>query len=86
MRKLWLAVLVFAFVACSLPPERPVTKDQLFQTGIYNYYTINDSPESVLAALNRDGEVILEASFKERPLYIKILAQTQGLKVSVYER
>jgi len=89
MKKLVLliACLVTLLVAgCSLPPERPITKEELYQTGIYNYYTIKESPESVLAAINRDGEVVLESSYKNQPVYIKILALTTGLKVYVSER
>ncbi|HEY6838124.1 MAG TPA: hypothetical protein VI389_05205 [Geobacteraceae bacterium] len=72
--------------ACSLPPERAVTKEELYSTSIYNYYVIKDSPESVLNALNREGEVVLEAKYKETPVYLKITATAGGLKVSVFER
>ena len=74
------------FAGCSLPPERPVTKDELYKTGIYSYYTIKESPESVLAALNREGEVVLEGQFKDRLIYIKILATSQGLQVHFSDR
>ncbi len=84
---LLIVCLITLLVAgCSLPPERPVSKEELYQTGIYNYYTIKESPESVLAAINRDGEVVLESSYKNQPVYIKILAMTNGLKVYVSER
>lgn len=72
--------------ACSLPPERPVTKEQLYNTSIYNYYVIRESPESVLNALNREGEVVLEAKYKETPVYLKITATSGGLRVTVFER
>ncbi len=71
---------------CSLPPEKPVTKDQLYKTGIYTYYTIKESPESVLAAINQEGEVVLEAQLKDKLVYIKILATNTGLQVYVYDR
>ncbi len=79
-------LMLAATAACSLPPETPVKKEQLYLTGIYSYYTIRESPESVLAALNKDGEVVLEAFYKDRPIYIKIMALTNGLHVSFYER
>lgn len=89
MKNLLIAVLCFiGLVAsgCSLPPERPVKKEELYKTGIYNYYTIKDSPERVLAALNREGEVVLEAQYKNQPVYIKIMATSSGLQVSYSER
>lgn len=73
-------------VSCSLPPEKSVTKDELYRTGLYTYYTIKDSPESVLAALNRDGEVILDAKYREREVYIKILALSSGLTITVIDK
>ncbi|AJE03026.1 hypothetical protein [Geobacter pickeringii] len=81
---LFLVMVVLA--GCSLPPEKAVTKDELYATGIYNFYTIRESPESVLAALNREGEVILDAKYRDRPVYIKILALSSGLQVHVIDR
>ena len=79
-------LLLAATTACSLPPEVPVKKEQLYLTGVYSYYTIKESPESVLNALNKNGEVVLEAFYKEEPIYIKIMALSSGLHVSFYER
>ena len=82
-----LLILLFAlFSACALPPEHPVTKEQLYQTQIYTYYTIKDSPESVLNAINKEGEVVLEAKYKDTPVYLKILATSRGLRITVFER
>jgi hypothetical protein len=79
-----LTVLVCA--ACSLPPDRPVSKEELYKTGIYTYFTVNDSPESVISAINKEGEVILDAKYRNRPVWIKILAKPEGLTVQVIER
>lgn len=72
--------------ACSLAPERPFTKDELYKTGIYTYFTVNDSPESVLSAINKDGEVILDAKYRNRPVWIKILGKLEGLTVQIIDR
>lgn len=80
----FLVLLVCA--ACSMPPERPITKDQLYKTGIYTYYTISDSPESVITAINKDGEVILDAMYRNRPIWVKILAKPEGLKIQAIEK
>ncbi|ABB31537.1 hypothetical protein GeomeDRAFT_0685 [Geobacter metallireducens RCH3] len=81
-----LCLVVACLAGCSLPPEKPVTKDELYATGIYNFYTIKESPESVLAAINREGEVILDARYRDRPVFIKILALSSGLQVHVIEK
>ena len=82
-----LSVLCVAlFAACSLAPQMPVTKEQLYKSKIYNSYVIKQSPESVLEALNRNGEVVLEAKIKDTPVYLKLLATPNGLEVSVIER
>jgi hypothetical protein len=88
MKIILISVLcLIGFVSgCSLPPERPVTKEELFKSGIYNYYTIKESPERVLAELNRVGEVVLEAQYKNQPVYIKIMATNRGVQVTYSER
>jgi len=79
-----LALLVLA--ACSLPPERPLTRRDLSRTNAYRLYTIEESPEAVLNALNREGEVVLEGSYRNRPVLIKFLATPEGIEVSHYNR
>jgi hypothetical protein len=81
-----LCLIGLVISGCSLPPERPVTKEELFKSGIYNYYTIKESPERVLAELNRVGEVVLEAQYKNQPVYIKIMATNKGVQVTYSER
>lgn len=80
-------VLAGLLTACSLPPERPVTKADLMKTNIYSTFTVKEPPESVLAALNRDGEVVVEASYKGKgDFYVKILATSEGLKFVIIEK
>lgn len=87
MKNIILSVIVLMFCgACSLPPERPFTKEQLYKTGIYTYFTVNDSPESVLAAINKEGEVVLDARYRNRPVWLKILGKREGLAVTIVER
>ena len=83
-------LLLAVLSACSLPPDRPVTRKALLDTRIYTTYTIAESPEQVLNALNAEGEVILEAKRRvgnrEYPVHVKILATTEGLEVLDYDR
>ena len=79
-------LIVCICAACSFAPERPFTKDQLYKTGIYTYYTIEDSPESVLSAINKDGEVVLNAKYRNREVWIKLLGKMEGIKVQVIEK
>ena len=73
--------------ACSLPPERPITKAELMRANIYSQFTVKEPPESVLAALNRDGEVVVEASYKGKGEYfLKIMATSEGIKYTVIEK
>lgn len=77
-------------VACSLAPERPVTREMLMQTRIYTTFVIEESPEEVLDALNKDGEAILAVKRsirgKDYPMHLKILATSEGLEVLEYDR
>ena len=72
--------------SCSLAPERPFTKDQLNKTGIYTYFTVQDSPESVLSALNKDGEVVIDAKYRNREVWIKLLGKMEGITVQIIEK
>ena len=79
-------VLVLTNTGCSLPPERPVYREELYRTRIFQQFVIKESPESVLAALNRDGEVVVEGLQKEKPYYIRLFATREGLQLKVFER
>ncbi|HAD04277.1 MAG: hypothetical protein A2091_11830 [Desulfuromonadales bacterium GWD2_61_12] len=88
---LWLLLALLLFgAACSLPPDRPVTRSALMATRIYSIYVIEESPEEVMNALNTRGEAILEAKRKiqgkEYPVHIKLLATSAGIEVLDYDR
>ena len=95
MERRWIVIcltlLLSAVVAaCSLPPDRPVTREALMQTKIYSTYVIEESPEEVLEALNARGEVVIETKRnirgKDYPTHVKILATSGGLEVLDYDR
>ena len=77
-------------VSCSLPPVTPVTRQELMQTRIYNRFIIEESPEELLYALNTRGECIIEGKRniqgKDFPVFIKLLATTEGVQVLDYDR
>lgn len=76
-----------ALSACSIAPEKPVTRQELYKTNIFSEFTIKDSPESVLAILNREGEAVLEGKSKfGDEYYIKILATNEGLRIRLYAK
>lgn len=81
---LFFSMLVCA--ACSLPPDKPFTKEELLKTGIYTYFTVEDSPESVLSAINKEGEVVLNAKYRNRDVHIKLLGKSEGISVQVIEK
>ena len=90
MRKLlimMLLVIALAATACSITPEKPVTRQELYKTNVFSEFTIKDSPESVLATLNREGEVVLEGKSRYGDEYfIKILATNNGIKIRLYAK
>ena len=81
-----LCMLLFA-AGCSLAPEKPVTRNELYKTNVFSEFAIKDSPESVLVTLNRDGEVVLEGKSRYGEEYfIKILATGSGLRIRLYAK
>ncbi len=85
-QSLIMVLLVSLLLACSLPPDQPVTRKELGRSGIYRTYKIEESPEEVLNALNMEGEVVLRGEYRDRPVYIKVLATSSGLEVTAFDR
>lgn len=79
-------LLLLLLVACSMPPEQVVTRKMLLGTGVYRSFEIEESPEQILNAINMEGEVVLLARKNSRPVYVKIMATSEGLLVSSYDR
>ncbi len=85
------SVLVMVLlVSCSLPPVQPVTRIDLMQTRVYDKFIIDESPEELLYALNTRGEVVVEGKRnipgKNFPVFVKLLATTEGVHVLEYDR
>ena len=85
-----LIVVVVLMMACALPPDKPVTRDELMKTRIYQTFIITESPEQVLDLLNTHGEAILLAKRnvpgKDYPVHVKLLATSEGIEVMDYDR
>lgn len=85
-----LIVVAVLLVACALPPDKPVTRDDLMKTRIYQTFIITESPEQVLDLLNTNGEAILLAKRnipgKDYPVHLKLLATAEGIEVMDYDR
>jgi hypothetical protein len=80
-------LLLTLLAACSLGPERPFTRQDLFKTNVFTYFTVKESPDSVLAALNREGEVVVEGIDKtKKSWYIKIMTSGKTLKTTYIEK
>lgn len=85
-----LILATFLLISCSLPPIEPVKRIELMKTRIYNRYIIDESPEELLYALNTRGEVIIEGKRNvpgmDLPVYIKLMATTEGIHINEYDR
>ena len=92
MRRVLFGLLLVVFVAsaCALPPEKPVTREELMRTGIYQKFVVEESPEQVLNMLNTYGEAILKGKRnvpgRDYPVDIKLLATAEGIDVLEYDR
>jgi len=50
------------------------------------FYVIEDSPGGVLKILNENGEVVVNASYQKRPVYLQIFATSEGLVFRHYDK
>jgi hypothetical protein len=85
-----LLVVVTLLISCALPPDQPVTREELMKTRIYQKFVIIESPEQVLNLLNTYGEAVLVAKRnipgKDYPVHLKLLATSEGIEVADYDR
>jgi len=85
-----LLLTLFLVSACALPPEKPVTREELMRTGVYQQFIVEESPEQVLNMLNTYGEAILKGKRnvpgKDYPVDIKMLATAEGIELLDYDR
>ncbi|GAM07760.1 hypothetical protein OR1_00029 [Geobacter sp. OR-1] len=79
--------LLVAIAGCSLPPQRAFTRQDIFKTNIFSYFTIKESPDAVLAQINRDGEAVMEGVDKKNKTYfIKLISSGKELKAQYTEK
>jgi len=81
-----LIVFLALFLACSLPPDVPVTKEALDNTKLYERFVIEENPETLIYVLNKKGEMVVRAMYRNTPVYIKIFATSRGILWYVYPR
>ncbi len=89
MKSNYLKIILLSLLitgACSLPPERKITLDQLKRSDLA-YYVIKDDLSSVLDELNKTGAVIVTAEYFEKEVLIKIYATSdKGLVVEQFQQ
>jgi len=86
LKKFSLLIIVLIAVSCSLPPDVPVTKEAIDNTKLYSRFVIEESPEALAFALNKNGEAVVRATYKNVPIYIKVFATSKGILWYVYPR
>ena len=91
-RNLIYLVLLLTLFACSTAPVRPSTMNDLEGLRLNKYFKVDNSLEEILEHINREGEVVIEATSKKRrgvkakPYYIKIMATSGGLETQLFPR
>ena len=89
MKSNYLKIILLSLLitsACSLPPERKITLDQLRRSDLA-YYVIKDDLSSVLDELNKTGTVIVTAEYFDSEVLIKIYATSdKGLVVEQFQQ
>ncbi len=86
LKKISILIVLLAFFSCSLPPDVPVTKEAIDKTKLYSRFVIEESPDTLVYALNKNGEAVVRATYRNTPIYIKIFATSKGILWYVYPR
>mgnify|MGYP001034158350 CR=1 FL=1 len=86
LKNISLIGFIIILLSCSLPPDVPVTKEALDNTRLYSNFVIEESPEALIHVLNKNGEAVVRATYRNIPVYLKIYATSRGIIWYVYPR
>ncbi len=83
---LFLGAFLTAIAACSMPPKRTISQEELRHARNIAFYIIEDDPEGILKVLNSEGEVVVRADYFETPVYLQIFATPEGISLRHFDR
>ena len=80
-------IILLSFLsACSIAPNKEISQRELLRSRGAAYYVIEDDIDGVLKVLNSRGEVVVNSTYFDKPVYLQIFATPNGIKVRQFNK
>jgi len=72
--------------SCSIAPNKEITQQEFLRSRGAAYYVIEDDIDGVLKVLNDKGEVVVNSTRLDNPVYLQIFATPDGIEVKEFSK
>ena len=72
--------------SCSIAPDKKISEKELMRSRNAALYVIEDDIEGVLKILNSKGEVVVNSTRLDNPVYLQIFATPDGIEVRPFDK
>jgi hypothetical protein len=81
-----LIILTSILSSCSIAPNREISQKDLLRSRKTALYVIEDDIDGVLKVLNNKGEVVVNSTRLDNPVYLQIFATPGGIEVRQFDK
>ena len=79
-------ILTSLLSSCSIAPSKEISQQDLLRSRETALYIIEDDIDGVLKVLNAKGEVVVNSTRLDNPVYLQIFATPDGIEVRQFDK
>ena len=79
-------ILTSLLSSCSIAPTKEISQQDLLRSRETALYIIEDDIDGVLKVLNNKGEVVVNSTRFDTPVYLQIFATPKGIEVRQFDK
>lgn len=79
-------ILTSLLSSCSIAPTKEISQKDLLRSRETALYIIEDDIDGVLKVLNNKGEVVVNSTRLDNPVYLQIFATPDGIEVRQFDK
>lgn len=79
-------ILASFLTSCSIAPSKKISKKELLRSRGASIYLIEDDIDVALKVLNDKGEVVVNSTRYNSPVYLQIFATPTGIQVRQFDK
>ena len=79
-------ILTSLLSSCSIAPTKEISQQELLRSRETALYIIEDDIDGVLKVLNAKGEVVVNSTRLDNPVYLQIFATPDGIEVRQFDK